>query len=130
MKGRLSSVETVSFLRQHDDASIRVLQRNVNRTDDPFPSKVGINVVKTQSTDTHPEIERIIIESYRRMSPAERFKIMEDLTRAAISLTMSGVRANHPGADETECRLRAASRWLDPELMRKAYGWDPELEGY
>jgi len=86
--------------------------------------------MKTQSPDTSPEIERIIIEHYRRMSASEKFKIVDDLTRATISLAMSGVRSRHPAAEEREYRLRAASRWLDPELMRKAYGWDPEVEGY
>lgn len=86
--------------------------------------------MKTQSIDTHPEIENIIIESYRGMSAAEKFKIIDDLTRSAIALTMSGVRNQHPQADDRECRLRAAARWLDADLMLKAYGWDPREKGY
>jgi hypothetical protein len=86
--------------------------------------------MKTQSSDTSPQIERIIIEHYRRLSAAEKFKIVDDLTRAAISLTMSGVRNQHPASGEHEFRLRTASRWLDAELMRRAYGWDPDVEGY
>jgi hypothetical protein len=99
-------------------------------TEQSLVSRSQENDMKTQSPDTHPKIEQIIIESYRRMSAAEKFKIVDDLTRAAISLTMSGVRNRHLDADERQCRLRAASRWLDAELMRKAYGWDPDVEGY
>lgn len=86
--------------------------------------------MKTQSIDTHPKVEQMMIDAYRNMSAAEKLKIVEELTEMAVALTMSGVRRMHPGADEQECRLRAASRWLDPDLMRKAYGWDVRIEGY
>jgi len=31
---------------------------------------------------------------------------------------------------DREMKLRLASRWLEPELMREAFAWDPEKEGY
>ncbi|MFA0740235.1 MAG: hypothetical protein DFNUSKGM_000337 [Candidatus Fervidibacter sacchari] len=40
------------------------------------------------------------------------------------------VRQRHPNADEREIRLRVASRWLPPELMQKAFGWNPKERGF
>ncbi len=86
--------------------------------------------MKTQSPDTHPKIEQMQIEGYRRMSSVEKLKIVEDLTEFVTMLSLSDVRRRHPEADERECRLRVASRWLDPELMKKAFGWDVKEKGY
>jgi hypothetical protein len=86
--------------------------------------------MKTQSPDTHPEIERILIEAYRRMTPAEKFRRVEGMNRAMEMLAMADIKRRYPNASEHECRLRAASRRLPAELMRKAFGWDPDKEGY
>ncbi len=86
--------------------------------------------MKTQSPDTHPEIERILIEAYRRMPPAEKFRRIEGMNRTMEMLAMADIRRRYPDASEYECRLRVASRRIPAELMRKAFGWDPEKEGY
>ncbi|NOT60950.1 MAG: hypothetical protein HOP19_12095 [Acidobacteria bacterium] len=80
--------------------------------------------------DTPPEIERIIIEGYRRMSAAEKLAIMDDLIKSAHLLALSEIRRQHPHASEREWQLRAAARRIEPELMRKAFGWDPDVKGY
>ncbi|HZO90720.1 MAG TPA: hypothetical protein VFB38_20495 [Chthonomonadaceae bacterium] len=86
--------------------------------------------MKTQSPDTHPKIEKLQIEGYRRMSAAEKLKIVHEMTEFVTSLALSDVKQRHPEADERECRLRLASRWLDAELMKKAFGWDVKEKGY
>jgi hypothetical protein len=86
--------------------------------------------MKTQSIDTHPDIERIQIEAYRKMSPAEKWRRVEDLNRTLDALALADVRRRHPNANEYECRLRVASRRIPADLMRKAFGWNPEVEGY
>lgn len=86
--------------------------------------------MKTQSPDTHPEIERLQIEAYRRMTPAERLHKVWELNRFAREMVMADVQRRYPNADERERKLRAASRWLPAELMCAAYGWDPDVEGY
>jgi hypothetical protein len=86
--------------------------------------------MKTQSPDTHPEIERRQIEGYRKMSASEKLKIVEEMTEFVNALVLADVRRRYPDADEQECRLRAASRWLPADLMQKAFGWDVEKEGY
>ena len=55
---------------------------------------------------------------------------MWQLTRAVQELALVDIRRRHPGADEREQRLRLASRWIEPELMRDAFGWDVREHGY
>ena len=86
--------------------------------------------MKTQSPDTHPEIERIIVEAARKMTFGERFRKMEQLTWAAEQLALADITARYPLADEYEIRMRLASRRIPPDLMRKAFGWDPDQKGY
>ncbi len=86
--------------------------------------------MQTLAEDTPPEIERIIIEGYRRMSAARKLQIMQDLQQSAWMLALGEIKRQHPQASERELQLRLASRWIEPELMRKAFGWDPDVEGY
>lgn len=80
--------------------------------------------------DTRPEIEKMLIEGYRRMSAQEKIDRVDELNRTIQRLALSDIRERHPEADEREQMLRLASRWLEPELMLKAFGWDVEKEGY
>jgi hypothetical protein len=86
--------------------------------------------MKTLSPDTPPEIERILIEGYRKMTPAEKLRRVMEMHRFAEALALADIRRRHPNADERERRLRLASRWLDEETMRKVFGWDPRERGY
>ncbi len=86
--------------------------------------------VKSQSEDTSPQVEAMIIEGLRRMSPAEKLRRVVDLNRAVVQMARAGIRARY-GDDlsEEELRLRLAALWLDRDTMIKAFGWDPEKEG-
>lgn len=86
--------------------------------------------VASPTDDTDPAIEAILIEGYRRMSPAQKLERVRVLTRAVQQLALLDVRRRHPGADERELSLRLASRWIEPELMRRAFGWDAREVGY
>lgn len=88
------------------------------------------SLMKTLSPDTSPEVERIMIEGYRKMSAARKLEIMQDLINAACLLALGDIKRTHPKADQHEIMLRLASRRIEPELMRKAFGWNPEVEGY
>ncbi|MGE0882354.1 MAG: hypothetical protein AB7P14_02310 [Blastocatellales bacterium] len=80
--------------------------------------------------DTPPEIERMLIEGYRKMSAAQKLQIMQDLNRTAQLLALSEIRRLHPNASARELQLRLASRWIERSLMKKAFSWDIEVEGY
>ncbi len=80
--------------------------------------------------DTSPEIDKILVEGYRKMSPAQKLARMQALTRAVQELALLDVRRRHPNADEREQSLRVASRWIEPSLMLRAFGWDVRKAGY
>lgn len=52
------------------------------------------------------------------------------MTLAVQKLALLDIQRTHPEASEREQKLRLASRWLPPELMVKAFGWDVQLMGY
>ena len=80
--------------------------------------------------DTHPKIEALLIEGYRKMSAAEKLERVGALTQAVQELALLDVRRRHPNADAREQALRVASRWIEPELMTRAFGWDARKVGY
>lgn len=82
------------------------------------------------TNDTHPKIEALLIEGYRKMSPAQKLARVRALTRAVQELALMDVRRRHPDADAREQALRVASRWLTPDLMMRAFGWDVREAGY
>jgi hypothetical protein len=87
--------------------------------------------MKTQSLDTPPEVEEILIERYRQMSPQEKIQSIQDLNRTVLLMALAGIRARHgPDLSERELQIRLAALWLDRETLIKVYGWDPEVEGY
>lgn len=73
--------------------------------------------------DTPPELEGL-----RKCTPAERFRRVGELN--AMLHALAETRRRHPNASERELQLRVASRRIPAELMRKAFGWDPDKEGY
>lgn len=84
----------------------------------------------TQLRDASSEIEARMIEGCRRMSPGEEAQCVCDLNRFAHGLATADMRRRHPQADERKCLMRAASRYLDAELMTKAVGRDPDEKGH
>ncbi len=82
-------------------------------------------------SDTPPDVEEILLEGYRRMTPGERLVRAFDMSRAVQQLALVRIRAEYgPDLTEREERLRLASLWLPRETMVEVFGWDPEVEGY
>jgi len=87
--------------------------------------------MRTQSRDTPPEIEEMMLERYRQMEPMEKLWQVFDLNRRAQMMAAMRIQAQYgPDLPERELRLRLAALWLDRETMIEVYGWDPEVEGY
>lgn len=84
----------------------------------------------TQSRDTTPDAERIQLEAWRRMTPAQKLRVVSELVRASEELARAGIRARHPDADDREVELRLAALRLDRSTMIRLFGWDPEIRGY
>ncbi len=71
--------------------------------------------------DTPAEVERLQIERWRQMSPADKAAIVTGLTQAAHDLALAGIRHRFPDATAREHFLRLAVLVLGPELAHKAY---------
>lgn len=87
--------------------------------------------MRTQSVDTPPEVEEILIARLREMSETERLQRMYELTGAARALAESRIRARYGRElDERTVTLRLAALHLDRETLQSVFGWNPEIEGY
>jgi len=73
------------------------------------------------SLDTSPEVEEMLINAWREMTPEQKGAIMTGLTRATFALARAGVRDRYPDASPEEQRLRLAILILGEELAHKAY---------
>jgi hypothetical protein len=81
-------------------------------------------------SDTSPDAERVLIEGYRRMSPAEKLERVAALNRALVALSTARLRAQYGAAiPPRELRLRLAALRLEPEIMRTVLAWDPAVHG-
>lgn len=87
--------------------------------------------VRTQSIDTPPEAEEVLLDLLRRMTTGERLRRMYELIAAARALATNRIRAQYgEGTDEHEIALRLGALVIDRETMVAAFGWDAEERGY
>ena len=77
-------------------------------------------------TDTPLEVERKLVEGYRRMTPADKVRRVRDLNYTLRKLALAHLRSRYPTASERELQLRFAARLFDRETMIRAFGWAPE----
>ena len=67
-------------------------------------------MIVASTDDTDPVIKALLIEGYRRMSPAQKMERVTALTRAVQELALADIRPRHPDVDDRERALRLASR--------------------
>lgn len=80
--------------------------------------------------DTDPEVRRLMIEAYRRMTPAEKLQRVIDLNRTVETMALARIRKWYgPDLSEREERLRLASLYLPRATMIEVFGWDPDVRG-
>ena len=48
---------------------------------------------------------------------------VDELNHLAQQLALAMLRRQHPQTDERELRLRLVARWLTPQQMQNAFGW-------
>ena len=73
-------------------------------------------------TDTHPDAERVQIEGLRALSPWRKIELVSELTNAARSLALAGLRARYPDASPEELQRRHATLCLGADLAEMVYG--------
>ena len=80
-------------------------------------------------SDTSPAAERVLIEGYRRMTPAEKLARVAALNRMLEQLASARLRKQYGEIEPRELRLRLAALRLDAFVMRDVFGWDPAEHG-
>jgi len=73
----------------------------------------------SDSGDTSREVLRAQFAALRRLTPAQRLRLMDELTCLARSMAREGIRRRHPEADEAEIDARFAELVLGPELSAR-----------
>ena len=81
-------------------------------------------------SDTHPEIERRMIEGIRQMTPDQKLAAISAMGKFMRDAAFAQVRLQHPEDTEHDCWMRVISRSIPADLMLKAYGWDVREKGY
>lgn len=81
---------------------------------------------RTQSRDTDPWAERILLDHWRSLQPWEKAALVTDLSKALHRLSLAGLAARFPEADASEIELRAARLRLGPDLSRLLPGLKSE----
>ncbi|MCL0077028.1 hypothetical protein M1O12_03285 [Dehalococcoidia bacterium] len=86
--------------------------------------------MKPQLTDTPPQIQKELIQGYRKMTPRQKMQRVNELNRTVQQLALLRIRKQYGDISEREQMLRLAALWLDRETMTKVFDWDPDKEGY
>ena len=81
---------------------------------------------RTQSADTSIDVDRMLVRRYRAMSPADKVRIVRQLSRTTQELALAGLRQRYPHASPREMQLRLAATRLDAATMRAAFGWSDD----
>jgi hypothetical protein len=80
--------------------------------------------------DTDPVVGQLQIAMLRTMPPWRKLEQVALLTARTTALALADIHRHHPNASDRELRLRLASRRMDPDLLREAFGWDVDIHGY
>ncbi len=75
--------------------------------------------MKTQSPDTSPEAEAVLIGLIRNTPGWRKLQLTDQMSRAARQLSLAGLRSRFPDAGADEIRRRFAEIHLGPELAEK-----------
>ena len=75
--------------------------------------------MRTQSSDTSPEIERVQIELLRKAPLTKRFAMMASWSQFIIEVSKQGIRRDHPEASEEEVALILLARQHGQPLADK-----------
>ena len=86
--------------------------------------------MKPLSSDTSPDAQRMQFELMRRLSPSQKLALAFELTDTMRNLVLADLRHRFPDANPAEIRRRFIARVLSREDVIRAYGFDPQSEGY
>src|SRR5437899_6569367 len=75
--------------------------------------------MRTQSVDTHPDAERIMIEVVRRSPVSKRFKLVQSLTQSTFWSNIQAWRESHREASEQEAAVHFLSCYYGTGLAQR-----------
>jgi hypothetical protein len=78
-------------------------------------------LVKPLADDTDLDVEAMQLDSWRRMSAAEKAALVVSASRAADAMALAGIRARFPESTPREQFLRLAILKFGYELATQAY---------
>jgi len=84
--------------------------------------------MSTLFSDTHPKMEALLIELWRKASPTRKMQMLAQLNQLARLLALAGLRSQYPHASEAELRRRLAGLLLGEEIACKVYGELPHAK--
>src|SRR5215471_18177205 len=74
--------------------------------------------MRTQSIDTHPEAERVMIELIREAPVSKRFRLVQSLTQSALWSSLQAWRERYREASEQEAAVQVVSTRYSADLAR------------
>ena len=104
------------------DAPVRFRTRKEQVLASAFPRGGYSSHVRTQSPDTSPEAEKVLIELLRKAPPWRRLQLADRLSWSMREMSLAGIRQRNPNATDAEVRRLFADIHLGPELARKVFG--------
>lgn len=75
--------------------------------------------MRTQSVDTRPEAERVLIELIRKAAITKRFGFVQAWSASLVEAGVQAIQSAHPDVGETEARLRYAEQHLGKECIEQ-----------
>ncbi len=86
--------------------------------------------MRTQSVDTHPDAERIMIELIRSSPMSKRFRLVQSLTQSAFWATIHAWQERHRDAREQEAAMHVLSYSYGPDLAQRVQAALQMREGW
>lgn len=74
-----------------------------------------------QASDTHPEIDRFLMQAFRPMPTWKKAHLINEATKGIQQWAVAGIRHQHPDAKSAELRFYLAIRWLGKETANQLY---------
>lgn len=86
--------------------------------------------MRTQSVDTHPDAERIMIELIRSSPVSKRFRVVQSLTQSAFWAIVHAWQERHGEASEQEAAVHVLSYSYIPTLAQRVQAALERREGW
>lgn len=75
--------------------------------------------MKTDTSDTNPEIERVQYEILRKLGPAQRVRLMRSLSQEVMQMSWRAIQRASPDASDEEIDLLFVAMAYGDELAGK-----------